>query len=76
MAQDGRVSGVFPQDMKIHRRRFQLLKRAYIDARYSEHYEISEEDLVWLAERVRRLQKWTEQLCHEKITALEQEDQS
>ena len=73
MAQDGRISEVFPQDTKIHRRRFQLLKRAYIDARYSEHFKILEEELEWLAERVRRLQTWTEQLCRERIETLEQE---
>ena len=58
---------VFPQDTKIKRRRFQLLKRAYVDARYSEHYEISEEELVWLAERVQFLRDLTEKFCLEKI---------
>ena len=76
IAQDARVAEVFPQDTKIHRRRFQLLKRAYVEARYSEHYEISEEELTWLAERVRHLQELTEQLCRERINALEQEDEA
>jgi hypothetical protein len=35
------------------------LKQAYIDARYSEHYEITREELEWLAERVRILQTLT-----------------
>jgi len=61
---------VFPQDNKIQRSRFQLLKRAYIDARYSECYEITEEELMWLAERVRILQQLTLKLCKDKIEGL------
>ncbi|HWV14865.1 MAG TPA: HEPN domain-containing protein [Cellvibrio sp.] len=67
ISQDERIAEVFPQDTKVHRRRFQLLKKAYVDARYSEHYEISEEELVWLAERVKCLQQLAEVLCKEKI---------
>ncbi|ETW97366.1 MAG: hypothetical protein ETSY2_44760 [Candidatus Entotheonella gemina] len=69
--QDERLAEVFPQDSKFQRRRFQLLKRAYVDARYSEHYQITEEELTWLAERVRDLQALTEELCLEKIESFE-----
>ncbi len=69
--QDERITEVFPQNSKIHRRRFQLLKQAYVDARYSEHYKISQEELVWLAKRVRCLQQLTEKLCKEKIDSFE-----
>lgn len=67
ISQNERIAEVFPQDTKIHRRNFQLLKKAYVDARYSEHYEISEKELLWLSERVQYLQKLTEILCKEKI---------
>jgi predicted nucleotidyltransferase/HEPN domain-containing protein len=70
--QDERIAEVFPQDSKINRRRFQLLKNAYVDARYSEHYKISQEELAWLAERVRLLKKITEMLCQEKIESFEE----
>jgi len=69
--QDERVAEVFPQDNKVHRRRFQLLKNAYVDARYSEHYKISQEELAWLAERVKHLQQLTEMLCQQKIASFE-----
>lgn len=59
--------GVFPQDTKFNRRCFELLKRAYIESRYSEHYTITEEELTWLAERVQALQALTEQLCKARI---------
>ena len=63
------ITEVFPQETKIQRRRFQLLKRAYVDSRYSEHYKISEEELIWLAERVEHLKHLTEKLCQTKIVS-------
>ncbi len=71
ISQDERIAGVFPQDSKVQRRRFQLLKQAYVDARYSEHYKISQEELIWLAERVKHLQQLTGMLCQEKIASYE-----
>jgi len=65
------IAEVFPQDNKMQRSRFQLLKNAYVDARYSEHYEITEEELSWLAERVKCLQQLTEKFCKEKIESFE-----
>ena len=67
ISQDAKIAEVFPQETKIQRRRFQLLKQAYVDSRYSEHYKITSEELEWLAERVRCLQKLTAKLCKEKI---------
>jgi predicted phosphatase len=69
--QDARIAEVFPQDSRIVRRRFQLLKNAYVDARYSMHYKITPEELVWLAERVEHLQQLTEMLCQAKIASFE-----
>lgn len=71
ISQDERIAEAFPQDTKFHRRCFQLLKKAYVDARYSEHYEISEEELLWLGERVKLLQELTKALCEEKIASFE-----
>ncbi len=62
------LNTVFPQDSKLQRRSFQLLKKAYIEARYSEHYEISAEELEWLADRVGVLKAMTKALCSDKIT--------
>ncbi len=61
------VKNAFPQDKKFNRRCFQLLRRAYIEARYSEHYNITEEELTWLSERVTYLRDLTEKLCKEKL---------
>lgn len=67
ISQNECIAEVFPQDTKMRRRLFQLLKKAYVDARYSEHYEISEKELIWLGERVKYLQQLTEVLCKKKI---------
>jgi len=71
ISQNEQIAEVFPQDNKIHRRRFQLLRNAYVDARYSEHYKITQEELLWLAERVKHLQTLTKMLCQEKIASFE-----
>jgi len=73
ISQNERISEVFPQENKVQRRRFQLLKNAYVDARYSEHYKITQEELEWLAERVKCLQALTEQLCQAKIASFDHE---
>ncbi|AJQ96046.1 HEPN domain-containing protein [Gynuella sunshinyii] len=54
---------LFPADNKFHRRSFQRLKRAYVDARYSEHYEITLEELNWLVEEVEKLKNLTDRVC-------------
>lgn len=69
ISQNARIAEVFPQDTKMHRRLFQLLKRAYVEARYSKHYKITLEELQWLGERVKRLQELTDILCKEKIAS-------
>ncbi|WP_074371315.1 HEPN domain-containing protein [Vibrio spartinae] len=58
---------IFPLDSKLHRRSFRRLQRAYIEARYSEHYEVTEEELNYLAGEVQRLQELTERVCRDKI---------
>ena len=61
--QDLRFARLFPRDSKFHRRSFQRLKRAYVDARYSEHYEITLEELDWLSSEVAKLQELTKEVC-------------
>jgi hypothetical protein len=36
---------------------FELLKRSYVEARYSEHFKVTEDELVWLGECAEKLQK-------------------
>ncbi|SHG17674.1 HEPN domain-containing protein [Vibrio gazogenes] len=58
---------IFPLDNKFHRRCFRRLQRAYIEARYSEHYEITEEELAYLEGRVLQLKALVERVCLARI---------
>lgn len=58
---------VFPQASPQEHQRFELLKKAYVDARYNMDYKISKEDLDYLSERVQLLRKLTEEICRKKI---------
>ncbi|TBR44841.1 HEPN domain-containing protein [Marinomonas agarivorans] len=68
--QNADFTTLFPADDKFHRRCFQRLKRAYIDARYSEQYEITLEELNWLIEEVEKLKVITEAVCQAEIAGL------
>ncbi len=63
---------VFPRATRQQKRRFDLLKRAYIDARYKRDYKITKAELEYLAERVRKLQRLTKKTCGEKIASMGQ----
>jgi uncharacterized protein len=67
---DIRMASIFPQDTRYSRRCFDLLKRAYIDSRYSEHYKVTEEELSWLADQVMLLKQEVESICVAHIEAL------
>ncbi|MDW6093940.1 HEPN domain-containing protein [Vibrio rhizosphaerae] len=65
--QDPAFAELFPMENKFHRRSFQRLKRAYVDARYSEHYEITAEELVYLQSEVEKLREMVERICRGRI---------
>jgi len=65
-----RLVAAWPRDSKIDRRRFELLKRAYVEARYSPSYEIGADDLAALADAANRLRNIVEELCSERIEEL------
>ena len=57
----------WPRSDKVSRRRFELLRQAYVNARYSPHYAISDEELAWLGERVAHLQSLVKRTCEERL---------
>jgi hypothetical protein len=65
-----RLIEAWPRETRIDRRRFELLKRAYVEARYSASYEVSPEDLEALALSVRRLRDLVEEICRERLAEL------
>jgi len=68
---DPRLVDAWPRDQRTDRARFEKLKEAYVKARYSKHYRISEEELAWLGERVQALGQAVQVICEERIAALE-----
>ena len=68
---DRRLVHLWPQDSRRDRRLFEKLKAAYVKARYSRHYRISEEELTWLGERVEELGQVVHAVCAERIATLE-----
>ncbi|WP_066823716.1 HEPN domain-containing protein [Sphingomonas mali] len=67
---DPRLIDAWPRDTRVDRGRFEKLKAAYVKARYSKHYRISNEELAWLRERVEELGRTVQVICEEHIAAL------
>jgi predicted nucleotidyltransferase/HEPN domain-containing protein len=65
-----RLKDVWPRETKFERRCYELLREAYVKARYSRHYRITAEQLEWLSERVEALQGTVRELCEERISTL------
>ena len=57
----------WPRAEKANRRAFELLREAYVNARYSPHYTISDEQLDWLAERIAVLQQLVSDVCERRL---------
>lgn len=58
---------IFPKKTEEEKRLFELLRHAYVEARYDMSYKITKEELEYLAKRVKKLQSTTEKVCKEKI---------
>ena len=67
-----RLIEAWPRSTKLERRRFELLKRAYVEARYSANYEISRDDLDALTASVHRLRDLVEAVSRERLDELRQ----
>ncbi len=53
----------WPRESEFARQCFARLDRAYVAARYSHRYEITDEELAWLVERVTVLQETAAAIC-------------
>lgn len=73
---DMRLVDCWPRELRPDRARFEKLKEAYVKARYSKHYRISEEELAWLVACVEELGRVVHTICSERIAALENEVQA
>ena len=69
-------SGLLRGKTEEERNRFQLLRRAFTEARYEPGYHIEKEDLNYLADRVHRLQEAVNLLCEQRIAKYEKKAQA
>jgi len=60
----------WPRGQKPYDRYFKLLKRAYVEARYSKHYAITKEELEWLERQVATLISLVDDACQEHLNKL------
>ncbi len=67
---DPRLIDVWPRESRADRARFEKLKEAYVKARYSKHYRISDDELAWLGARVAVLGQVVEIICSEHLAVL------
>ena len=67
---DASLADAWPRETKFERRCFELLREAYVKARYSKHYKISAEELTWLTERVEVLRAVATTVCQERLAQL------
>jgi len=54
---------VWPRSGRFEKRCWELLRRAYVEARFSSHYTITAEELAWLIKQVSELQARVEDSC-------------
>jgi len=67
---DMRIVDCWPRELRADRATFEKLKEAYVKARYSKHYRISNEELTWLGACVEELGRVVHAVCSERIAAL------
>lgn len=61
------LAEAWPRSSKFERRCFDLLRQAYVNARYSPHYAISPQELSWLGHRIDALLDLVEKVCRERL---------
>lgn len=67
---DERLREVWPVSNKFERRCFELLRAAYVKARYSPHYKVSSDELEWIAEQIGVLRGVVASICEARLTAM------
>lgn len=65
-----RLFDVWARGTRMERATYQKLKEAYRKGRYSKHYQISEEEIAWLSERIEILGQRMHDICSEHVARL------
>ncbi len=65
-----RLTEVWPHETKFEKRCFELLRAAYVKARYSKHYKITDEELAYLTQRIALLRDIVREACEARLMVL------
>ncbi|PDT81742.1 nucleotidyltransferase and HEPN domain-containing protein [Sinorhizobium sp. BJ1] len=65
--QDRRLVEAWPRDQHRYAAWYNILNEAYVKARYSKHFEITDEALAWLLERTEHLHQIVMVICKERL---------
>ncbi|MCY1236103.1 hypothetical protein D9M72_487440 [compost metagenome] len=68
--QDRRLIEAWPRDQHRFTAWYNVLNEAYVEARYSKQFEITEEGLAWLLGRTEHLLRLVETICQERLDEL------
>ena len=69
-ALDPTLAEIWPKTTKFEKRCFELLRGAYVKARYSRHYQITAEELDWIGGRVEILRALVQDICEARLSEL------
>ena len=67
---DPSLAQVWPTETKFQKRCYELIRAAYVKARYSRYYRITAEELGWLGKRITVLRTLVEDLCERRLAEL------
>jgi predicted nucleotidyltransferase/HEPN domain-containing protein len=68
---DRSLADAWPQDRQRYVAWFNTINEAYVKARYSKHYQITDEALAFLVERTQVLHALVKKVCEDHLNALE-----
>lgn len=57
----------WPREDKFSRRCFELLRLAYVNARYSPEYKLTDDEMRWIGEHVALLETLVRQVCERRL---------
>lgn len=64
------LKAVWPTETKFEKRCYELLRAAYVKARYSRHYRINADELAWLSRRIELLRSIVREASQRRIESL------
>ena len=64
------LAEVWPRRSKFERRCFELLRAAYVKARYSPKFEVTADELAWMRERVELLRTRVVAICEAQLATM------